>query len=81
MLRHEVESVRHGVPPFHPQAPHPAMYGPPTVGPPYGVPPGHPGQPQQPLSRPGSSQQNAFPPGPGAGPPPTTNGKPQAPTS
>lgn len=81
MLRHELESVRHGVPPFgHPSAPHPGMYGPPQVGPPYGVPPpGHPSQPQQPLSRPGSSQQNAFPSGVGTSQPqPTANGKSQA---
>lgn len=71
MLRHEVESVRHGVPFGHPGGPpHPVVYGQPPPIPQY-PPPGGAPQVQQPHSRPGSSQ-NAFP--PNAGPPPA-NGK------
>lgn len=78
LLRHEVESVRHGVPyGHHPAAPHPVMYPPPPgthYGPPAPQPPPHPLPPQQSLSRPGSSH-NAY--APGAGTTPATNGKTQ----
>lgn len=79
MLRHELDSIRHGagVAFPHPAGPHAVMYahGPPPVGVPY--PPAGPPLSQQPQatgSRPGSSQ-TAFP-GPGANQGPTANGKP-----
>ena len=75
MLRHELESIRSGVPPFASGGPHPSIYapGPPGVVPyPTHPPPGHALSPHQPPqvpnhqtappqsdSRPGSSQ-NAF---------------------
>ncbi|KAI5125009.1 hypothetical protein M0805_007433 [Coniferiporia weirii] len=85
VLRHEVETVRHGVPYGHPGAPHAVMYPPPNAGhygPPNSQPPhaphlSHPPQSQQSLSRPGSSH-NSYAPGPGSGPPPVANGKTQS---
>jgi hypothetical protein len=58
MLRHELDGIRGGVPPFGPGGPpHPVVYGqPPLVPQQY--------QSSHPLSRPPSSQ-NAFPPGAG----------------
>ncbi|KAH8118309.1 hypothetical protein DFH11DRAFT_1686507 [Phellopilus nigrolimitatus] len=82
MLRHEVETVRHGVPYGHPGAPHviypppsAAHYGPPAPQPTHPPHPPHPPQPQQSLSRPGSSH-NSY--APGTGPPPAANGKAQS---
>ncbi|EJD01232.1 uncharacterized protein FOMMEDRAFT_21659 [Fomitiporia mediterranea MF3/22] len=79
LLRHEMETVRHGVPyGHHPAAPHPVMYPPPGThyGPPAPQPPPpHPLPPQQPLSRPGSSH-NSY--NPAAGTTPATNGKAQS---
>src|SRR6266851_8698073 len=75
MLRHELETMRSGVPPFGSGGPHPSMYAPapPGVVPYPHPPPGHALPPHQPPqvpnhqtapppqsdSRPGSSQ-NAF---------------------
>ncbi|THH33697.1 hypothetical protein EUX98_g613 [Antrodiella citrinella] len=89
MLRHEVESVRQGIPPFPPGGA-PPMYHPPPVGvqpfppPPPGAAPNahpvgpHPGPPQQPPQPPHSrpdSSQNAYPPAAGqSAPPPQANG-------
>ncbi|KLO14950.1 hypothetical protein SCHPADRAFT_825533 [Schizopora paradoxa] len=78
MLRHELDSIRHGGVAFpHPAGPHAVMYahGPPPVGVPY-PPTGPPLPSQQPQvgSRPGSSQTTFA--GPGANQGPTANGKP-----
>ncbi|KAI0045306.1 hypothetical protein FA95DRAFT_1561258 [Auriscalpium vulgare] len=75
MLRHELESVRHGMPPFGTGAPHPGMYPPVLPGhfPPTGpsmpaplVPPSQTGAPHPPPppSRPGSSTPAGEPPQP-----------------
>lgn len=82
MLRHELESVRHGVPPYahHPPPPHAVIYAPPGAHypPPAHNPlptqPSHPLPSQQSLSRPGSSH-NAYASGPGG---PVANGKAQS---
>jgi len=80
MLRHELDSIRGGVPPFGPGGPpHPVVY---AQGPlvPQQYPPGTmPHPPPHPLSRP-QSPQNTFPPGAGPAqqppqqPPPPQNG-------
>ncbi|PSR72922.1 hypothetical protein PHLCEN_2v11225 [Hermanssonia centrifuga] len=93
MLRHELDSIRQGIPPFPPGGPpHPVVYGhgPPPVGvPPFPPPPGPggppppphhaqpPQPPPQPLSRPGSAQ-NMYPPGPGPVGPPNGAANPMA---
>ncbi|PFH52727.1 hypothetical protein AMATHDRAFT_188799 [Amanita thiersii Skay4041] len=78
MLRHELDAIRQGIPPFPGgPPPHAVVYtqGPPVPGQYPPPPPGvlqhqPPPQPHPPLSRP-SSSQNTFPPGAG---PPTPNG-------
>jgi len=65
MLRHELESIRGGVPPFGPGGPHPGMYapGPPSVVPyPPHPPAGHALPPHQPPQV--SNHQTAPPPPP-----------------
>lgn len=84
LLRHELESVRHGVPPYgHHPASHPAvLYAPPSAHYPPPPPahnplqtqPSHPLPSQQSLSRPGSSH-NTYASGPGG---PVANGKAQS---
>ncbi|EPQ59254.1 hypothetical protein GLOTRDRAFT_136174 [Gloeophyllum trabeum ATCC 11539] len=91
MLRHEVDNMRAGMPPFAPGGPPPMGYaqGPPPMAhnhyaaPPVSHPP-HPThppqQPSQPVSRPGSSQ-NAYPPGAASAGPPQQNGHVNGPTA
>ncbi|KAH7887737.1 hypothetical protein F5I97DRAFT_1806207 [Phlebopus sp. FC_14] len=90
MLRHELDSMRQGIPPFAPGGPpHPIVYGQGPVPGPYPAPPPvaipHPPHPHQPQSqsRP-SSSENAYQSSPSHQPPasgPITNGNSSIPTN